>query len=86
MPIGDLHAVCLNRVVEPFFDLVGKSATRSIQNPIRLSDSEPEPDFALLVRRDDFHPSGKPRPADVYLVIEVATHCWLTVAVGDLIP
>jgi Uma2 family endonuclease len=72
MPIGDLHAACLNRVVELFFDLVGKSATRSIQNPIRLADSEPEPDFALLVRRDDFYASGKPRPADVYLVIEVA--------------
>jgi Uma2 family endonuclease len=72
MPIGDLHAACLNRIVELFFDLVGKSATRSIQNPIRLSDSEPEPDFVLLLRRDDFYASGKPRPADAYLVVEVA--------------
>jgi Uma2 family endonuclease len=72
MSIGDLHASCLNRIVELFFDLAGKSATRSIQNPIRLADSEPEPDFALLVRRADFYAAGKPRPADVYLVVEVA--------------
>ncbi|HJZ93992.1 MAG TPA: Uma2 family endonuclease [Gemmataceae bacterium] len=72
MSIGDLHAACLNRIVELFFDLVGKAATRTVQNPIRLADSEPEPDFALLVRHDDFYASGKPRPADVYLVVEVA--------------
>lgn len=72
MSIGDLHASCLNRIVELFFDSVGKTATRSVQNPIRLADSEPEPDFALLVRRDDFYASGKPQPADIYLLIELA--------------
>jgi Uma2 family endonuclease len=72
MSIGDLHASCLNRLVELFFDLVGKSATISVQNPIRLADSEPEPDVTLLVRRADFYAAGKPRPADVYLVLEVA--------------
>ena len=59
-------------MVELFFDVAGKSATRSVQNPVRLADSEPEPDFALLVRRDDFYAAGKPGPADVYLVVEVA--------------
>jgi Uma2 family endonuclease len=72
MPIGDLHSSCLNRLTELFFDVVGKSATISVQNPIRLKDSEPEPDLALLVRRADFYASGKPQPADVYLVVEVA--------------
>ena len=72
MAIGDLHAACLNRVVELFFDLVGKGATRSIQNPIRLADSEPEPDFALLVRRADFYAGGKAQPADIYVLVEVA--------------
>jgi Uma2 family endonuclease len=51
---------------------VAKSAILSIQDPIVLADSEPEPDFALLVSRADFYASGKPRPADAYLVIEVA--------------
>jgi Uma2 family endonuclease len=72
MSIGDQHASCLNRLVELFFDLLGKSAIQSVQNPIRLADSEPEPDLALLVRRGDFYASGKPMPADIYLVVEVA--------------
>jgi Uma2 family endonuclease len=72
MSIGDPHASCLKRLVELFFDLLGKSATISVQDPIRLADSEPEPDLALLVRRADFYAAGKPRPADVYLVVEAA--------------
>jgi Uma2 family endonuclease len=72
MSIGDLHASCLKRLAEFFFDRVGKSATSSNQDPIRLADSEPEPDFALLLRRADFYASGKPQPADIYLVVEVA--------------
>lgn len=38
MPIGDLRASCLNRLTELFFDAVGKAATISVQNPIRLKD------------------------------------------------
>jgi putative restriction endonuclease len=72
MSIGDLYASCLKRLPELFFDLVRKSATSSIQDPIRLADSEPEPDFALLKRRADYYASGKPTPIDVLLVIEVA--------------
>jgi Uma2 family endonuclease len=52
--------------------LVGDSAVVSIQNPIRLVDSEPEPDVALLLPRADFYASAKPGPADVLLLIEVA--------------
>ena len=43
-----------------------------IQDPIRLADSEPEPDVALAKPRVDFYASGKPRPADLLLIIEVA--------------
>lgn len=72
MSIGDLHASCLKRLVELFFDRARPLATISVQDPIRLADSEPEPDFALLKRRADFYASGKPTPVDIFLVIEVA--------------
>jgi Uma2 family endonuclease len=72
MSIGDLHASCLKKLAELFFELPRQLATKSVQDPIRLTDSEPEPDFALLKRRADFYATGKPTPADVLLLIEVA--------------
>ena len=44
----------------------------SVQNPILLADSEPEPDVALLRPRDDYYASGKPQAADVLLAVEVS--------------
>jgi Uma2 family endonuclease len=72
MPKGELHFACVKRLTAIFADLVAKSAILSVQDPIVLADSEPEPDFALLVPRADFYASGKPRSGDAYLVIEVA--------------
>ncbi len=72
MPIGDSHVACVNRLNRLFSRRVGDSAIVSIQNPIRLPDSEPEPNLALLRSRKDFYASGKPRPDDVFLIIEVA--------------
>lgn len=72
MPIGDLHAACVNRLNSLFS---ARSAGRylvSIQNPVRLKDSDPEPDVALLKPRDDFYGTSRPAPADVLLLIEVA--------------
>jgi Uma2 family endonuclease len=43
-----------------------------VVNAIVLADSEPEPDFALYRFQDDFYTSGKPRPKDTFLVVEVA--------------
>ena len=44
-----------------------------MQNPIVLGEhSEPEPDLALLRRRDDFCTTATARAEDVLLVIEVA--------------
>jgi Uma2 family endonuclease len=72
MPKGDLHFACVKRLTALFSRLVANSALLSVQDPIVLSDSEPEPDFALLIPRADFYASGKPRPGDAYLVIDVA--------------
>ena len=44
----------------------------AIQSPIVLPRSRPYPDVAVLRRRADYYRSGKPGPADIFLVIEVA--------------
>ena len=72
MPIGDAHIAAVNRLNRLLVRAVGDAAIVSIQNPVRLADSEPEPDVALLRPRDDFYASGKPGPMDVLLLIEVA--------------
>ena len=62
-----------SRLNELLTFLVGRTATVGVQDPIRLSDfSEPQPDIAVLTRRDDFYSSGHPTPEDVLLVVEVA--------------
>jgi len=68
MPIGDAHVEVVNRLTRKFTKLLDESVTVSIQNPLVLADSEPEPDVALYTRKSP----GKARPGDVYLVIEVA--------------
>ncbi len=72
MSIGERHGACVKRLNELFFTLSSKRVTVSIQDPIRLADSEPEPDVALLQHRADYYLKAKPRPNDVLLVIEVA--------------
>jgi Uma2 family endonuclease len=47
-------------------------ATFGVQDPIKLADSEPEPDFTVLTLRADDYASGKPESDDIYLVVEVA--------------
>ena len=48
-------------------------ANVSIQNPVRLDDgSEPQPDLAVLHRREDFYVAAHPGPEDVLLLIEVS--------------
>jgi Uma2 family endonuclease len=72
MAIGDPHTATVKRLNHLFSRLVGDRVTLSIQDPIRLPDSEPEPDVALLRPQADYYASGKPLPPDVFLLIEVA--------------
>jgi Uma2 family endonuclease len=72
-PIGSRHAATVKRVSELIRDQTGKSVIVSVQDPIRLSDyTEPQPDIAVLRRREDFYANAHPGPEDVLLVIEVA--------------
>jgi Uma2 family endonuclease len=72
MPIGDRHLVTVNRLNRLYNRRLGDLVIVSIQNPVRLDDSEPEPDVSLLRPREDEYASGKPRAADVLLLIEVS--------------
>lgn len=72
-PIGDAHAACVKKGNALFHRVVGPRAIVSVQDPIRLDNySEPQPDLALLKPRSDFYAQGKPTPADVFLIVEVA--------------
>ena len=70
---GDKHISGLARLIDLLGDATRGRATVIVQDPIHLSSySEPEPDLTLLHRRADYYASGKPTPADVFLVIEVS--------------
>jgi Uma2 family endonuclease len=70
MPIGDRHIACVDTLNHLFVRATGDDVIVSIQNPVRLADSEPEPDVVL--KRANGGSRGKPRPADVLLLAEVA--------------
>ena len=72
-PPGSLHAATVHRLTEIFVRALEGRATVLVQNPVRLSDySEPQPDLALLRRREDFYSEHHPRPGDALLVVEIA--------------
>ncbi|MGH2350042.1 MAG: Uma2 family endonuclease [Chloroflexota bacterium] len=72
-PIGDRHAAAVKRCNRVFSRAAGEQALVSIQDPIDLDPyNEPQPDVALLRPRADDYARGKPGPADILLVIEVA--------------
>jgi Uma2 family endonuclease len=72
MAIGDPHTACVKRMNRLFGARLAPHALLSIQDPIVLATSEPEPDVALLKLRSDCYATGKPTAADVLLLIEVA--------------
>jgi len=72
-PPGSLHAATVDRLAEIFTRAVGARASVRVQSPVVLGEhSEPQPDLALLRRRDDFYCERHPWPADVLLLVEVA--------------
>lgn len=71
-PIGSLHAAYVVRLTRLLGRLAGGHASLSIQNPIRILESEPQPDGLLLRPRTDDYAGALPRAADILLVIEVS--------------
>jgi Uma2 family endonuclease len=72
MSIGELHAACVRKLTQLFGLRFAGRAVVSVQNPIRLTDSEPEPDVSLLAVREDYYATAHPEPPDVLLLVEVA--------------
>lgn len=72
-PIGTRHAACVKRLSMHLSRNLGDKLIISTQDPIQLDDfTQPQPDVALLQRREDFYESAHPKPQDVLLLIEVA--------------
>jgi hypothetical protein len=72
--IGKYHAACVRKLTQLFTGRFATQAFVSVQNPVRLTGSEPEPDVALLKIREDYYESSHPEPQDVLLLIEVAAN------------
>ena len=72
MPIGVQHGGMVNRLNRQFPLLLPGVIQAAIQNPVVLTDSEPEPDVALLTPRNDDYLTVKPHPSDILLLVEVA--------------
>jgi len=72
-PIGNKHAACVEKLNEFLRDKLGKSVSIRNQQPIKVGDyNEPQPDLAVVKRRDDFYGNGKPTGDDCFLLIEVS--------------
>lgn len=72
-PIGNPHAAMETRLNELLIHSVGRRAIVRCGLPLCLDNmSEPQPDFTLVFRRDDFYKERHPTPADVFLAIEVS--------------
>jgi Uma2 family endonuclease len=70
-PIGPRHCTAVDRFTYLLVTALGPRAWVRVQGTVRLfPDTMPEPDLAILRRRD--YSDAHPTPADILLVIEVA--------------
>lgn len=73
MPVEEPHADVLSDIADFFYARLGTKYKYRSQSPVTLpNDSEPEPDFAVVVRKKYNKTSGHPSPDDVLLLIEVS--------------
>ena len=72
-PIGPRHALAIDVLARDLFTAAAGRAWVRVRNPIVLdSGSEPQPGIALVRHPWQGYPDAHPRPADVFLLIEVA--------------
>jgi Uma2 family endonuclease len=72
-PIGDRHAMSVNRATMIFARGLGDRVVVSVQNAAHMDRyNEPQPDVVLIRPREDFYGTGHPNPEDVVLLIEVS--------------
>ncbi|HEX3549525.1 MAG TPA: Uma2 family endonuclease [Candidatus Elarobacter sp.] len=72
-PHGPPHFSTVLRMGQRLTLGLATRADVSVQLPIIVSErSEPEPDIAILAKREDCYASGLPHPPDVFAIVEVA--------------
>ncbi len=69
---GVAHETCIRRLLRHLPLLLQSEATLQCQSPIALSDSEPEPDFSIVITHVDDYADRHPTAEDTLLVIEVS--------------
>jgi Uma2 family endonuclease len=69
---GGRHIATVNDLTMWFAPRLLGRAIVSVQNPVQLSRSEPEPDVALIRPRPDRPRTAVPQAEDVFLIIEVS--------------
>jgi Uma2 family endonuclease len=72
-PSKSLHAGVVKFLSSILNKRLGAQYIISVQDPVKIEPySEPEPDLAILVHREDFYRKSHPTPKEVILLIEVA--------------
>jgi Uma2 family endonuclease len=72
-PIGSRHAGTVRQLGEVLATALGTRAILSAQSPIRFgAASEPQPDLAVLRRRQDYYKAAHPSAEDTLLIVEVS--------------
>ena len=72
-PIGSRHAGTASQLGELLLNALGTRAIVRGQSPIRFgSTSEPQPDLAVLKRRQDYYKTAHPTAEDALLIVEVS--------------
>lgn len=73
MPKGNKHSAATDRIAKFFDRNFNEVLFVRNQNPIWLDEySEPEPDIVLTVLKDDDYENSRPRPEEIYLILEVS--------------
>lgn len=71
-PIGPPHASTVNKLASKLARLVEPGWHVSVQNPVTLPTSEPQPDIAIVRGTQEDYEERHPGPDHVALLIEVA--------------
>ncbi|MEQ1748406.1 MAG: Uma2 family endonuclease [Prosthecobacter sp.] len=73
MPPGPLHSGHTDEAADVIRSRIGSTLRLRCQNPVRINKhNEPQPDIAIVEKRDDAYTVAHPTPDDIRLVIEVS--------------
>jgi Uma2 family endonuclease len=71
-PEAPLHTFCGGSLADYFRDRLNRQALVREARPITLTDSEPEPDIAIVRGSWSDYQDCHPTPEDIFLVVEVS--------------